>query len=99
MDNELRAAIALLRSDLVWSDDFESIREPLADLLEALRRVPTKQFDDYLVELISALEGRNVPPARDPMELWVAASSKQLTVDDTVADYELAKRLKKFLGL
>jgi len=98
MDNELRAAIGLLRSDLIWSDDFESIRKPLADLLEAIRRTPTKQFDDHLVELLRALEGGDVP-ARDPMELWVASGSKQLTVDDTIADYELAKRLKKFLGL
>jgi len=99
MDNELRAAISLLRSDLIWSDDFESIRLPLANLLETLRRTPSRQFDDTLAELCTALEGGNVPATRDPMELWVADASKQLAVDQAIADYELAKRLKRLLGL
>lgn len=32
--NDYRQASGLLRHDLVWSDDFEAIRIPLADLID-----------------------------------------------------------------
>ncbi len=36
IENDYKQAIGLLRHDLVWSNDFESIRLDLADYLEAM---------------------------------------------------------------
>ena len=40
---DLSAAVDLLRSDLVWSDDFDSVRDSLADLLELIGMLPAVQ--------------------------------------------------------
>jgi hypothetical protein len=38
---DLREVVNLLTADLVWSDDFESIRTPLAGLLTSLSNLPS----------------------------------------------------------
>ena len=52
---DYRQASGLLRHDLVWSDDFESIRLHLADLidLQADLRVYPAPLTDLVQELIS----------------------------------------------
>ena len=42
---DLTAAVDLLRSDLVWSDDFDSLRDSLANLLELISMLPASQVD------------------------------------------------------
>lgn len=56
--NSLPEAIKLLRSDLVWSKEFDAVRKPLADVLEVVSKLPPKQlekFDESLKELVYAL--------------------------------------------
>ena len=51
-------AIALLRADLIWSADFEGVREELACLLDAIRFLPQKHIDRIepaLTELVKAI--------------------------------------------
>jgi hypothetical protein len=40
---DLTAAVDLLRSDLVWSDDFDTLRDSLANLLELISMLPASQ--------------------------------------------------------
>ena len=83
MPDSLRQTIALLEDEtLIWSDDFETIRRPLADLLRKLYQSPTHQFDDEIEELTFALEGAVIPLARiDPMQFWLLEAAKQLGID------------------
>jgi hypothetical protein len=48
--------LKLLRDDqLVWSEDFESIRKPLLSLLTHIEQVDTHQFDDDVDAIAKAL--------------------------------------------
>jgi hypothetical protein len=48
--------IKVLKDDkLVWSSDFESIRKPLARLLEVIEQTGSHQFDEQVDELVSGL--------------------------------------------
>jgi hypothetical protein len=59
--------IKLLRDeDLVWSNDFEAVRRPLAGLIDLIGQLGTHQFDEALSELSEALLDPNpVSPAPD----------------------------------
>jgi hypothetical protein len=83
MTNSIRATIALLEDEtLIWSDDFETIRRPLADLLRKIAQSPTHQFDDEIDELAFALEGAEIPlPRIDPMQAWINEAARQLGVE------------------
>lgn len=42
---DLNEAVVLLRSDLEWSDDFDGVKDSLADLLEAIgMNLPVRQI-------------------------------------------------------
>lgn len=80
LDAQIREAVALLRDDgLVWSPDFETIRLALADLLDAIGRLPTHQLDDQLDELMSRLL-RVEPDLKDEevdaLEAWIRSVAK-----------------------
>jgi hypothetical protein len=79
MDKQLVEAIALLRDEnLVWSEDFDTIRRPLADLLERHRLSAAHFFDDSLISLLSALQGDTIPPAVDYLDKWADQAKKDL---------------------
>jgi len=42
---DLVSAVSMLRADLVWSSDFEAVREPLADLLEQIQYLDAVSLD------------------------------------------------------
>jgi hypothetical protein len=66
--NEIHELIKTLKNDeLVWSTDFEAIREPLAKLLEKIAQLDTHQFDDNVLELASNLLSDN--PLRSSNDL------------------------------
>jgi hypothetical protein len=52
-NNEL---LKVLKDDtLVWSADFESIRRPLAKLLEVIEQTGSHQFDEQVDALVAGL--------------------------------------------
>lgn len=56
MDGSLRSAVNLLRDpNLVWSQDLESIREPLADLLDLIGQLPRTFIDEPAQRIAQAL--------------------------------------------
>ena len=87
MDKELGEAIALLLDrNLVWSDDFETIRIPLANLLERHRFTPTHFFDEELGPLLQALSGEIVPDKPDHLQAWSQAARKDLEIIQEATD-------------
>lgn len=50
--NEIEEAIALLESDLVWSDDFEVIRLALIDVLYHANQRVDNEPESHLANLI-----------------------------------------------
>lgn len=73
-------AIAILRDKhLEWSDDFESIRLALADLLEAMSKHGTREFDDVLFALTTQLLNDEVKTSTlDPLEEWIVNAARHL---------------------
>ncbi len=56
MDLRITDALRLLQDeDLIWSDDFEAIRKPLAALLRVIEQLPTHQLDDAVEQLLDGL--------------------------------------------
>ena len=84
LDAQIRESVALLRDDgLVWSPDFETIRLPLADLLEAIGRLPTHQLDDALDGLMIRLlciEPDENERGDDPLEAWIRSVAKTFRI-------------------
>jgi hypothetical protein len=64
---EIDELIKILKdNELVWSHDFDAIREPLAKLLEKIAQLDTHQFDDNVSELATSLLSSNpVSSAQD----------------------------------
>lgn len=88
MRNKLEEAIALLDDKhLVWSDDFESIRLPLSDLLERLRLSESKEFDDEIDTLLHALLQIEYTDeiANEPLLQWLDSASRQLEIVEYTA--------------
>jgi hypothetical protein len=79
MDKQLSEAIALLRdANLLWSEDFETIRLPLADLLERHRLSSSHFFDDDLYDILGALQGDAVPGSIDYLGRWADQAKRDL---------------------
>lgn len=71
-DKQAIEAIRLLRSNLIWSRDFDLIREPLANLLEILMQLPTHDLDEPIDALTRELTRLEPTDAyRDQLEAWV----------------------------
>lgn len=88
MKQKLQEAIALLDDKhLVWSDDFETIRLPLSDLLERLRQSETTDFDDELDTLLHALLQIEYtdPVNTDPLLQWLDSATRQLQIVEYTA--------------
>jgi hypothetical protein len=88
MKQKLGEAIALLDDKhLVWSDDFESIRLPLSDLLERLRQSESTDFDDELDTLLHALLQIDYtdPVTNDPLMQWLDSAARQLEIVEYAA--------------
>jgi hypothetical protein len=73
MSENLAQALRLLRDEsLVWSADFEAVRQPLADLLTLLEQTPSHQFDEAVSAIVERLETPSATVS-DPMESWLVA--------------------------
>ena len=60
MSGSLLGAIRLLRDpNLVWSEDLESIRESLADLLELSQKLPSAELNE-LAEVVATAFTKDV---------------------------------------
>ena len=104
IEQELREAVALLRDEnLVWSEDFEVIREPLAGLLAKIAQLPTHQLDDELDAFLRPLlrfEPEPSTPA-DPLEAWIDTSTRELGIYRALSDKspEFKEALKKLFDI
>jgi hypothetical protein len=88
-ERQLREAVALLRDDgLVWSEDFETIRLALADLLAKIAQLPTAQLDDELDELLARLLHTDHLPTKipDALERWVKDGARELGIYQDATD-------------
>lgn len=84
----LKEAVALLRDEhLVWSEDMEVIRRPLADLLEKIGHHPMSDFHEQVDDLLFPLLGYERTSApRDPLEAWMNDAQRHLTLLDGMAE-------------
>jgi hypothetical protein len=64
---ELQAAIDLLDADLVWSDDFDSIRDSLSNLLTAIKNASGETMRELAPE-VSDLVGDLTDDGLKPLE-------------------------------
>lgn len=88
--SSLHQALKLLRDDnLVWADEFEAIRHPLADLLDHVGQLPTHQFDEFVDELVISLLSEHPHSTHvsttDPVERWMDDATRQLGIIEEVA--------------
>lgn len=101
MSDSLSDALRLLRDkNLVWSDDFEAIREQLIQLLVLIDQSGSHVFDEPLDELISALTSPE-PSVPEPFEKWVMDSARTLGVYRQVAgkSKQTADAIRKLFGI
>ena len=54
---DLREAVNFLNADLVWSDDFEQIRQPVKDLLQQVIELPESDRDRLEPSLSNLVNG------------------------------------------
>lgn len=101
---ELREAVALLRDEqLVWSEDFEVIRVPLAGLLAKIAQLPTHQLDEELDAFLRPLLSfeHEVTEPNDPLESWVQKSARDLGIYKQLSDAspEFKTAITKLFGI
>lgn len=81
MTDSTSELVRLLRNDtLVWSDELDAIRKPLADLLVKIDQSPSHQFDDEVDAIVSAFITPTMR-ALDPFEHWLTQSLSSLGDD------------------
>lgn len=67
LDNDLTKAINLLKDDnLIWSNDFESVRIPLAGVLVKATQVEYHHLEPEITELCLRLISERESYAREP---------------------------------
>ena len=82
----LNKALKLLKDDnLVWSSDFETIRPHLLDLLDAIGKTGSHQFDEVLDALAESLTGE------DPSDL--------VTVSELEAELGIYRELTRGMAM
>jgi len=98
----LHDAIKLLKDEnLVWSNDFELVRLPLAKVFEKIEQIDTHQFDNEVFEICSALDsGPSTDGPDDPLESWIVDSARELGIYEYSAtkSRSMAKALKKLFN-
>lgn len=97
--SKIKQAIALLQDqNLIWSDDFETIREPLADYLIDLN-THGDGADIALEPLLDKLLQTEVTEAGydDPLMEWIESATRQLGIVEYTASRSerMAAALKK----
>lgn len=75
INSRITEAVALLRAPGPWSDDFDSIREPLADVLEVF--ISGYNEDDKLGALLDALEGNDWRPKAEALHTWLMDANRE----------------------
>lgn len=70
--------------DLVWSDDFETIRKPLANLLMSLGEYETTPEVEGLLDALLESEITSIHP-EDPMVPWMEEIQRQLGIVEYTA--------------
>ena len=79
MNSQITEVVALLREAGPWSDEFDSIRVPLSNLLERLgsETLARSLVSQQLNELVNALGGMEWV-AYEPLETWIINAQKEL---------------------
>lgn len=101
MSTTFTEALRLLKDEnLVWSDEFEEIRRPLADLLVRIEQSGSHQFDDLVDELVKAIAEPELS-VPEPLERWVIDSARTLGVYQAVAgrSKQTADAVRKLFGI
>jgi hypothetical protein len=101
MSDSLHDALRLLKDDnLVWSDDFESIRKHLVQLLVLIDQSGSHLFDEPVDGIIAALSSPELT-VPEPLEKWVMDSSRTLGVYSQVAgkSKQTADAIRKLFGI
>lgn len=77
--NRISEIVALLRESGPWSDEFDSIRLPLANLLAQLghEKLARTRVNAEVDQLLDALEGMEWA-AYEPLETWIINSERIL---------------------
>ena len=94
----IKQLINLLRYDEGWSNEIDSIRIPLADLIEGVEDTGSHQFDDAIDEItVNLLTARNKSGFKDPLEAWTDSAIRQLGIyqDLTAESPKMADAIKK----
>ena len=82
-DKDLVSTINLLKDQsLVWSEDMEVMRRPIAALLAKIEQTGTHQFDDELEKICDAMLNVANTPVQipDAMEAWVQSGFRQFGI-------------------
>jgi hypothetical protein len=113
MNTQIDKAIRLLRDDnLVWDEDFEAIRQPLANLLDTATQFEYRHIEDQIDAIVSVLmkeepskkarwteeDGELTIP--DVLEEWDEQTKRQIYIYQALTEQSKATRqtLKKLFG-
>jgi hypothetical protein len=113
MNKEIDKAIRILRDDnLVWDEDFEQIRYPLADLLDVATQFEYRHIEDQIDKIVDVLvkeepskraswteeDGELTIPS--VLEEWDEQTKRQIYIYQSLTEQSKATRqiLKKLFG-
>jgi hypothetical protein len=93
-EQQVIEAIRLLRANLLWSKDFDLIREPLANLLELLMQLPTHQLDEAMDALTSEIIRQEPSEAlSDELERWVRSVERSIQKVDAANNQNIFQKI------
>ncbi len=93
-EQQVTEAIRLLRANLLWSKDFDLIREPLAHLLELAMQLPTHQLDEALHTLSSEIIRQDPSEAfGDELERWVRSVERSIQKVDAANNANIFQKI------
>lgn len=98
MSNLNEARALLLDNNLVWSEDFERIREPLARVLNWEENDQREERRAIFALADAIVEAEVTAP--DPLEQWVWDAARQLGIVHNLAERSsaMAEALKKLFS-
>jgi hypothetical protein len=113
MNTQIDKAIRLLRDDnLVWDEEFEAIRHPLANLLDTATQFEYRHIEDQIDEIVTVLmkeeptkkgswteeDGELTIP--NVLEEWDEQTKRQIYIYQALTEQsiETRKTLKKLFG-
>ena len=100
---DLTKTINLLKDEgLVWSEDMEVMRRPVAALLAKIAQTDTHQFDDELAAIADAMLNVADTPigVPDEMEQWIQSGFRQMGIYNAmgIASPSFREAIRKLFG-